>query len=172
MKHDEQVINCLIRHCRMYLYGANGNPEPLHNEVARDFFTFAFLHLTSTMFITTDQKGQPGGLFHRLLNPMNLGTLLTPIDLILERPLGKTTLKQFIRTKRNKLATHGTLAFSTQPKEVQAVTFDDSTLQQYHDAMSDLATAILRVLTELEKLEKKSRTIDSVVHAQRLIARG
>jgi hypothetical protein len=110
---DEHPVSALRRHCRMYLYGSSGSPELLMNEVARDFFSFAMLHLICTMFITTDQRSDPaGGVFHRVLDPMGMSYLLTDIDRRLDSPIGNTTLRIFVRSKRNKLATHGRLAFS------------------------------------------------------------
>ena len=126
---DEHPISALRRHCRMYLYGSGGSFELMGNEVARDFFSFAMLHLTCTMFITTDRGNPRQGIFHRTLDPIGQSHLLTEVDDILDSPLGKTTLRQFLRSKRNKLATHGTVTFSSQPREVQDVTFDDESLQ-------------------------------------------
>ncbi len=71
---DQDAIECLVRHCRMYLYGATGSPEIPVNEVASDFYAFALLHLTATMFITTDKQRGPEGVFHRLLDPAGLST--------------------------------------------------------------------------------------------------
>ncbi len=86
----------------MYIYASAGSPKLIVNETARDFFTFGMLHLVSTMFITTDSGKDPeGGVFHRLLDPMGLGSMIDAIDTILETLVGKTTLKQFIRPKRN-----------------------------------------------------------------------
>jgi len=149
-KIDQNAVDCLVRHCRMYLYGARGSPEILVNEVASDFYTFALLHLTATMFITTDHKGGPEGVFHRLLDPAGLSAWVSPVDRILASPLGKTTLKQFIRSKRNKLATHGALAWRDQPAEVQSVTFDQSALEQFRELMEQLDEAVGKLLRKLE----------------------
>jgi len=152
---DEHPISALRRHCRMYLYGSGGSPELMVNEVAQDFFSFTMLHLTCTMFITTDHGDPRQGIFGRILDPMGQSHLLTEIDSILDSPLGKTTLRQFLRSKRNKVATHGSVAFSSQPREVQDITFDDESLQQHHDAMTKLDQAVFMLEEELKHLEQE-----------------
>lgn len=152
---DEHPISALRRHCRMYLYGSGGSPEFMVNEVARDFFSFAMLHLTCTMFITTDHGDPRQGIFRRILDPMGQSHLLTEVDSILDSSLGKTTLRQFLRSKRNKLATHGSVAFSSQPREVQDVTFNDESLQQHHDAMTKLDQAVFILEEELKHLDQE-----------------
>ena len=153
MHPDNSRINILHRHCRMYLYASQGQPEQMFNPVAQDFFTFGFLHLISTMFITTDdRKEKHGGVFHRILDPMGYGHLLDEVDDILALPVGKTNLKQYIRTKRNKMATHGTLEFDAQDKEAQEVTDDHKAIDQYYQAMHELDAAVLNLQAELTKL--------------------
>lgn len=149
---DQHPISGLRRHCRMYLYGSGGSPELMTNEVAQDFFSFALLHLTCTMFITTDHGDPRQGIFHRTLDPIGQSHLLTEVDDILNSLLGKTTLRQFLRSKRNKLATHGTVTFSSQPRDVQDVTFDEESLH-HHDAMTRLESAVFRLERELAGLE-------------------
>ena len=139
----------------MYIYASSGSPELMVNEIARDFFNFGLLHLTSTMFITTDSRSDPeGGVFHRILDPLGYGNLLDSIDSILDSPVGNTTLRQYIRSKRNKLAVHGSLKFSSQPREVQDVTFDDEALSQFEERMYDLDDAVKVLLGELKSLEE------------------
>ena len=139
----------------MYLYGSAGSPELMVNDVAQDFFSFALLHLTCTMFITTDPPDPRQGIFHRILDPMGQSHLLAEVDNILDSAVGKTTLRQFLRSKRNKLATHGSVAFSSQPREVQDVTFDEESLQQHHDAMTQLDRAVFRLEQRLRRLEQE-----------------
>lgn len=146
---NENQISMLIRHCRMYLYGSKCSPEMLVNDIAQDFYNFSLLHLTCTMFITTDQKNSPQGIFHRILDPLHKRELLADIDIIFDSPIGNTTLRQFIRSKRNKLATHGLLDFSSQPKDVQNITFNKNSLQQYQDAMFKLDKAVSRLEQKL-----------------------
>lgn len=150
---DEHPIRALRRYCRMYFYGSRGSPELMLNEVAQDFFSFALLHLTCTMFITTDHGDPCPGIFHRALDPLGLADLLTEIDQILDSRLGQTTLRQFLRSKRNKLATHGTGCFSSQPADVQAVTFDEDALQQYAAAMTQLDEAVFTLERKLARLQ-------------------
>ncbi len=156
--YNVHPISTLRRHCSMYLYGSSGSLEFMTNKVAQDFYTFALLHLISTMFITTDPPDKRQGIFHRILDPMGQSDLLTEIDRILDSPLGDTTLRQFIRSKRNKLATHGNVAFSSQPDEVQNVTFDDQSLQQYQDAMTELDGAVFKLDERLRRflIEKEN----------------
>lgn len=154
-QYNEKPISSLVRHCRMYIYASGGSPELMVNQIARDFFNFGCLHLVSTMFITTDSRSDPeGGAFHRILDPLGYGTLLDPIDNILDSQVGNTTLRQYIRSKRNKLAVHGSLEFSSQPREVQDVTFDKEALIQFEKRMQDLDEAVAVLEGELEKIEK------------------
>jgi len=134
----------------------------MFNDIAGDFYTFGLLHLTCTMFITTDTKKDPArGAFHRILDPLGHSELLADVDRILDQRVGKTSLRQYIRSKRNKLATHGSLAFMTQPETVQAVTFDDASLDQFRTAMDALDDAVAKLESHLASLEdhsKESRT--------------
>lgn len=152
--YDENPISLLRRHCRMFLYGSNGSPELIVNEVARDFFSFATLHLVCTMFITTDKKNEKtGGVFHRVLDPLGKSQLLDEVDNILSVNIGQTNLKQFFRSKRNKLATHGSLFFSSQHNSVINITFNEENLDQFKEAMIQLNLAVF-------KLDEKLKVID------------
>lgn len=154
MQYDEESIYSLIRHCQMYIYASDGSTELMFNEVARNFFNFGLLHLISTMFITKDSRSDPkGGAFHRILDPLGYGLLLDPIDNILDSPVGKTTLRQYIRSKRNKLCAHGSLKFSTQPHEVRDVILNGEALSQFEERMYSLDEAVTVLKGELEKLE-------------------
>src|SRR3989304_7997778 len=97
-RSDKMKLERLPRHCCMFGYACGGSPELLVNEVANDFFQFGLLHLTSTAFIL-----ESGRLFHRILDPMGYGHLLKDIDSALNSKVGQTTLREFIRLKRNKL---------------------------------------------------------------------
>lgn len=150
---DKTKVECLIRHCRMFLYASNASPEFVMNPVAKEFLVFGLLHLTCTMFITTDAQTDPhGGAFHRVLDKMGHGHLLDDIDAALDVTVGRTTLKQYLRAKRNKLATHGELALASQPKEIQDVTFSKKSLRQFDSAMSKLESAVHILLRRLQQL--------------------
>lgn len=140
----------------MYLYGSSASPELLMNEMARDFYSFGMLHLTCTMFITTETGDPRQGIFHRILDPRGLSYLLAEVDRTLDSPLGNTTLRQFVRSKRNKLATHGTLAFSSQPLDVQAVTHNELSVERFHEAMEGMLQAVLRLERELARVESQA----------------
>ena len=152
--YDEKPVACLIRHCQMYIFASNGIPQQRVNEIANDFIVFGFLHLISTMFITTDSRNDPEcGIFHRILDPLGYGSLLEPIDNVLNSPVGKITLKQYIRSKRNKLAVHGYLKFSNQPDTVQEITFDDNALIQFTENMEKLDKEIVLLEKKLKDIE-------------------
>ena len=146
-RSDKMKLERLLRHCCMFGYACGGSPELLVNEVANDFFQFGLLHLTSTAFIL-----ESGGLFHRILDPMGYGHLLKDIDSALNSKVGKTTLREFIRLKRNKLATHGDLSFYSQTKEIQNVTFGKRALREFESAMSALETATTALSLELRAI--------------------
>jgi hypothetical protein len=137
----------------MYEYGSMASRSPLLSEAADDFMSFAGMHLMCTMFITTDRGDGAQGVFHRTLDPLGYGSLLDEVDRVLDLPVGRTTFRQFLRSKRNKLAVHGTLAFSAQPKEVQDVTLDEAALEQVEDALAELDTAVRDLNRELAELE-------------------
>ena len=152
MKHSDKLnINRLLHHCDMFRYACDGSPEFRMNPIASDFFQFGLLHLTSTLFITE------GGMFHRILDPMGHSTLLRRVDAALDSKVGKTTLRQFVRSKRNKLATHGDLSFASQPREIQKVTYSRRALQQFEQAMTSLEAAVLALAHELEKMMKPKK---------------
>lgn len=156
--YEENPISLLRRHCRMFLYGSNSFPELIVNEVARDFYSFALLHLICTMFITTDKKNENiGGIFHRVLDPLGKSELINEIDKILSLPIGRTTLKQFFRSKRNKLATHGSLSFSSQQDSNIDVIINKSNLDQYVEAMNQLSLAVFKLDENLKVIEKSKK---------------
>lgn len=138
----------------MFLYGSNGSPELIGNEIARDFFSFAILHLTSTMFLTIDSKKEKnGGIFHRILDPMGKSALLDEIDKIFNSSVGQTTLKEFINIRRNRLATHRSLSIKELPKANLDVTFDPESLNQFFRAIQNLIPAVSKLDDELSKFE-------------------
>jgi hypothetical protein len=154
MPHANKTkVERLIRHCEMFLYAYQGSPEIIINPVANDFWTFGLLHLICTMYITTDFADEkPGGAFHRLLDPMEQGHLLKGVDSALDLKVGESTLRKFLQTKRNKLATHRELDFLSLPKEVQDVSFDEKALKQYDSAMTMLKDATYILLKNLLQL--------------------
>jgi len=121
-----------------------------------DFISFAGMHLICTMFITTDSPGGAAGVFHKVLDPSGHAALLEEVDRVLGQPVGDTTLRQYLRSKRNKLAVHGTLEYCSQPKDVQAVAFYDDALEQFDDAIEALDVAVDRLDRDLAKLESES----------------
>jgi len=152
--YDEKPIASLIRHCQMYTFASNRIPKQRVNEIANDFIVFGLFHLISTMFITTDSRNDPeAGVFHRILDPLGHGSLLESIDSILNSPVGTTTLKQYLRSKRNKLAVHGSLKFSNQPDGVQEITFDENALEQFAENMERFDREILILEKKLKDIE-------------------
>jgi hypothetical protein len=152
--HDK--IAMLYRHCRMYSYGSTGSPELAIKEIARDFYSFAMLHLTATMFITRDSKNDKyEGIFHRTLDPLGYQDLLEEIDYIFNTHIGETTLKEYIRIKRNKLATHGELLFESQPNDIVDVTNNHYYIDQFFEAMHQLDNAVNRLSFKLESIIKR-----------------
>lgn len=152
-EYDQDSITMLRRHCAMYEYGSSASRSPLLSEAAVDFISFAGIHLMCTMFITTDEHDGAPGVFHRTLDPLGHSGLLDEVDRVLELPIGATTLRQYLRSKRNKLATHGSLAYSTQPREVHEVVFDGAALEQFHDAVSELDAAVPELDKALAQLQ-------------------
>lgn len=149
----ESRIECLRRHCQMYLY-ASGHKSLDPTEASSRFFQFGLMHLVCTMFITTDSaKDTQGGVFYRILNEMGHSELLIGIDKILDFTVGNTTLRQYFRNKRNKMATHGPLDFGSQQKEVQDVSWDENSRTQFCSAMPALERAVAQLDAQLKLLE-------------------
>lgn len=153
---DEVPISMLRRHCRMYLWGESASRSPLLDEDASDFISFAGMHLICTMFITTDRRGEAGGVFHRVLDPLDQSDLLKDVDHALGLPIGRTTLRQYLRSKRNKLGTHGSLAFSSHSPAAQEVIMSDEALDQFQDAIDSLTAAVRVLNTRLRELEAQN----------------
>jgi hypothetical protein len=137
----------------MYLWGAEASGSPLLTEAGSDFITFAGMHLMSTMFIAADEPGGVPGVCHRILDPMGHGDLLARVDRILDSPVGVTTLREYLWSKRNCLALRGTLRWSSQPSEVQDVNGDEVALGQYSAAMGELEDAVADLDEELPQLD-------------------
>jgi hypothetical protein len=139
----------------MFLYGCSGSPEVKFNEVARDFNSFAIMHLTCTMFITTDSNDDKnGGVFHRILDPKGKSTLLRRVDKIFSKKVGPITLKQYLQERRNRLATHRTLSHYELSAENQAIVNNPQSISNYYTLMEDLEKAVYNLLLELIKLKK------------------
>jgi len=155
MEYNEDQIEMLIRHCKMFLYGNSVNPEIIVNQVAEDFFHFALLHLTSTMFLIKDpDQEQKCGVFHRILDPIGESGLLDEIDKILQSPVGNTNLGEFIRRRRNKLATHSTLSITNLPEINLEVTYNSESLDQFNSAIERLIPEVSKLHDKLKKLIK------------------
>ena len=153
---DLEKIANLRRHCDMYIYASRTIPQLSFSDIAIDLYSFTILHLVCTMFITTDtKKDVTGGVFHRILDPMGNSHLLANIDHVLNRPIGNTNLRRYFRSKRNKLAAHGTLEFTTQPNSVQDVTFDEVSQNQFYSAMEEFDQAIIDLERDLATLESQ-----------------
>jgi hypothetical protein len=148
----EDPITMLKRHCSMFLYGSNGIPEILTNRIAQDFFSFALLHLTCTMFLTSDSNNDVG-IFHRILDPIGKSELLVRIDDIFESAIGNTTVGEFIRLRRNRLATHRSLSIKELPQENLEVSFDPDSIKQYYQAMDSLSREVSYLYDKLDQLK-------------------
>jgi hypothetical protein len=151
MKNRANSLERLVRHCRMFLYACN-SPVAVYNPISGDVNIVALLHLTITMFITKDNRSHTqGGLFFRLLSPMHLEHLLNPVENALNRKIGKTTLREFLRQKRNKLVTHGYWDFESQLLELQKVTHSKRANRQFNQAFEELENAVQFLLRQLKK---------------------
>ena len=147
-------IGRLRRHCQMFLFGCNPGAYFIKNDIEEDFVNFALMHLICTMFITRDKsKETRGGVFYRILNPIGYANLLDPIEEALNMKVGKTTLRNYIRNKRNKLAAHGDLSFDSQKDEVQEVTFNEEALDEFKEAMSTLEFEVSQLYRKLSYID-------------------
>ena len=136
----------------MYMFAVTGHPLFAIDTAATGFLVFGTLHLISTMFLTTDERQDPvPGVFHRVLDPLGQSDILHDVDKALEMPVGRTTLGAYIRRKRNRLAVHGDLAFTSQHAEVIEVTQSDEALDQYEAAMESLTAAVKSLHKELSE---------------------
>ena len=160
MEHEletvaEKPIDMLIKHCRMFLYGSRGTPELIINSAASDFYTFALLHLTCTMFLTKDsRKDVKGGVFHRILDPIGKSFLLRDIDNIFAEKVGKITLATYLKERRNLLATHRNLSFHNLSEENQEIVINHLAIEKFFTLMKELEDSVSLLLDELEKLKQ------------------
>ena len=91
---------------------------------------------------------------------MHLEHLLNPVETALSRKIGKTTLREFLRQKRNKLVTYGYLDFESQLFKLQKVTHSKRAIRQFNQAFEELESAVQSLLKQLKKElhNKKSAT--------------
>jgi hypothetical protein len=151
---EERPVSILRRHCAMYEYGAVVSGSAALGKAGSDFFLFAATHLIDTMFIAADEPGGAPGVFHRVLDPMGRGDLLDGVDEALDSPVGATTLREYLRSKRDSLALHGALSWASQPREVRDVNSDEIALQQSSEAMAELLDAVALLDKELARLDE------------------
>ena len=142
----EEHIDRLLLHSEMYLWWCKAVVGPLlQGGAAYNFYMFGGLHLVSAMFLIDGD----GGLFGRTLKAMGRGDLLVEVSEVLQSAVGDTTLGDYLRLKRNKLATHGDMSFESQSAEVQAITFCDESQEAFDDAMYRLEDAVHLLRGEL-----------------------
>ncbi|MFC1557129.1 hypothetical protein ACFL5L_04020 [candidate division KSB1 bacterium] len=158
MKQDEfERIQLVITHCDMLLYNAEQSYSQdlidlgiqsmipvLHNQ-------FAFMHLVSTMFLVDKNHNSMGGACYKLLEPIGLANLLDQIKNVLNKPVGRITLGQYIRINRNKLTVHGDLKFNSLPQYIRDVTFNEEAIEQFITAGQMLINGV-QVLREKLKI--------------------
>ncbi len=146
-RHDLMGI---LTYLNMLLFGAGemkGEPLDDAGRLRNNYHTFATGHLLATMFLLDGD----GGLVGRLLTRHGLADLLTPISAILERPLGRTTVGDFVRITRNRLMTHRDFSDGALPPEVREVREDQARLAELQGHMNDLREALLRLGDEVER---------------------
>ena len=129
----------------------------LMSDAANDFITFALLHLTCTMFITRDKQADSrGGFFYRVLNPMGYASLLEPIEKALSMKVGRTTLREYLRNKRNRLTVHGDLSFHSQDPDVKDVTYSEESITEFNEAYSILEAEVTVLYKALQRIAEDS----------------
>ena len=150
-----ESIERVILHCDMFLYGNTGSADTFLNPIARRFYDFAGIHLMSTMFLIQDSQHNPkpmGGFCYRVLEPLGFAYLLEGIQQILQTPLGQTTLGDYIRRCRNKLATHGDLSAARMPeKELSFLHYDNAEVD-HERLMDELQREVQKLRSKLEEL--------------------
>lgn len=151
----------------MFLYGCSGSPELYFNHVAQDFYSFALMHLTCIMFLTTDScKDKNGGVFHRILDPLGKSVLLRPIDKIFDRKVGKITLKNYLKERRNLLATHRNLSIKNLSPENQEITTNTKAIDKFLYLMRELEHAVRQLHDDLLKLRRNENDPQSTIKIQ------
>lgn len=149
------ALELVAVHCRMLQYGMSLSFSTtlehlgVVSKVPRLYNIFALMHLVVTMFLVDGENGSRGGACYRLLHPLGLEKWLKPIDRIMQRKVGATTLGRYLRVSRNKLATHGDLSFASLPAEMQAIPSSTRALGQFERAMQ-------RLQQEVRKLEERA----------------
>jgi hypothetical protein len=156
-KSELEQLDLLIFHLSMLQYGMSltfsRQLEELSNigSVPRLYNTFALMHLITTIFLVDKRQLPMGGFAYRVLIRLRLAHLLEPIRKTMERKLGKTTLGDYLRRSRNKLAVHGDLDFASLSTDEQDVTFNEKALQTYERLMEQFERQVGRLKTKLER---------------------
>jgi len=148
-----ESIERVILHCDMLLYGNTGSADTYLNPIARRFNDFAGIHLISTMFLIQDNKKDPmGGFCYRVLEPLGFADLLKGIQQLFQTPLGQTTLGDYIRLCRNRLATHGDLSAAQMPEKELSLLHYDNAEVDYERLMDELQREVQKLRSKLKEL--------------------
>jgi hypothetical protein len=147
-------IERLMRLCKMLIFAMNyPSSSPIVNEIEEEFHNFGLTHLICTMFITTDDREDHGGVFYRILKAKNHDSLLDGVESVLNMDLGGVSLKELFRNKRNKMMVHGDLSFASQKDEVQKVALDEDMYNNYLESMQNLHEEVERLHKKLSELQ-------------------
>jgi hypothetical protein len=168
-----EVLDLVVFHLKMLEHGMNRKFDPVLEQygyttpIQRLYDTFALMHLITTMFLLDKNKHAMGGYCYRSLKDLGLADKLEPIRRTLEGKVGKTTLGDFIRHSRNKLATHGELTFASLPPEAQGVHGSPQALSQFNRLMERLDGQVTRLRIALENRLRR----DHAYHEKRATPR-
>lgn len=168
-----EKLELVVFHLEMLQYGMNQKFSPqfeqlgISSPIHRLYNTFALMHLITTMFLLDKGSLPMGGFCYRALADLGLANKLRPIRRTLESRVGKTTLGDFIRHSRNKLATHGDLQFASLPPETQAVPGSQRAVAQFDRLMNNLESQAATIRVVLENRLKRDRAY----HEKRMSSR-
>jgi|GEM_PF-2971321 len=158
------TLDLVVGHLMMLEYGMSQKFSPelekygITLPVQRLYNTFALMHLITTMFLL-DKKDHllMGGFCYQALNSLGLADKLEPLRKTFDGKVGKTTLGEYIRLSRNKLATHGDLTVFSLPPAVQDASGSPRAIAQFDRLMEKLDGQTTRLRIILENRMKRER---------------
>jgi hypothetical protein len=106
--------------------------------------SFSSLHLITSMFLVDARNQATGGLCSTILKKRRRLHLLDEIRDLLHRGVGQTTVGDFLRKSRNKLATHGDFSFGSLPPSEREVLAVELYRNQLATAVGELPAAVTR----------------------------
>lgn len=144
-------LQLLRDHCDMLLlsFGRVGDlfaaPQPQNREalIAGLLDAFSLLHLLTTLYLVDSNGHVTGGIATHILRQRSQHGLLRDIHSIMGRDVGRTSVGDFLRRARNKLAVHGDLTYGRLAPEIREVLESPQLLATLNAELAKLPAATI-----------------------------